>query len=86
MIYNMVYADLDKGVNYSKRFNVSAITRDKQYPVASKIEKSKILHFSANPNGEAEVISVLLTHSCSAKKKEFEYVLRESILLYRYIC
>jgi len=73
MVYNMVYADLSKGVNYSKRFNVSAITRDKQYPVASKIEKSKILHFSANPNGEAEVISVQLTQSCSAKKKEFEY-------------
>lgn len=73
MVYNMVYADLNKGVNYAKRFNVSAITRDKQYPVASKIEKSKVLHFSANPNGEAEIISVQLTQSCSAKKKEFEY-------------
>lgn len=73
MVYNMVYADLSKGVNYAKRFNVSAITRDKQYPVATKIEKSKILHFSANPNGEAEIISVQLTQSCSAKKKEFEY-------------
>jgi topoisomerase-4 subunit A len=73
MTYNMVYADLQKGVNYVKRFNVPAITRDKQYPVATGIEKSKILHFSANPNGEAEVISVLLSQSCSAKKKEFDY-------------
>lgn len=73
MTYNMVYADLKKGVNYVKRFNVPAITRDKKYPVATGIEKAKILHFSANPNGEAETISVQLTQSCSAKKKDFEY-------------
>ena len=73
MIYNMVYADLVKGVNYVKRFNVSAITRDKLYPVANKVDTSKLLHFSANPNGEAEVIQVQLTQSCTAKKKEFEY-------------
>lgn len=73
MIYNMVYADLDKGVNYVKRFNVPSITRDRDYPVASKITKSKVLHFSANPNGEAEEIQVQLTQSCSAKKKTFEY-------------
>ena len=73
MVYNMVYADLAKGINYAKRFHVDAITRDKQYPVASKVEKSKLLHFSANPNGEAEIIQVQLTQSCSAKKKELDY-------------
>ncbi|MFK7797050.1 MAG: DNA gyrase/topoisomerase IV subunit A [Aureispira sp.] len=73
MIYNMAYADLDKGLNYVKRFNVSAITRDKLYPVASKVEKSKLLHFSVNPNGEAEIVQVQLTQSCTAKKKEFDY-------------
>lgn len=73
MIYNMVYADLSKGVNYVKRFNVAAITREKQYPVANKVEKAKLLHFSANPNGEAEIIQIQLTQSCSAKKKEFDY-------------
>lgn len=73
MTYNMVYADLEKGINYAKRFNVPAITREKQYPVATNINKSKVLHFSVNPNGEAETIAVLLTQSCSAKKKEFEY-------------
>ncbi|BDS09923.1 DNA gyrase/topoisomerase IV subunit A [Aureispira anguillae] len=73
MTYNMIYADLDKGINYAKRFNVSAITREKQYPVATNITKSKVLHFSVNPNGEAETVAVLLTQSCSAKKKEFEY-------------
>ncbi len=71
--YNMVYADLEKGVNYAKRFHVSSITRERKYPVATKIEKSKLLHFSANPNGEAEVISVQLTQSCSAKKKDFDF-------------
>jgi topoisomerase IV subunit A len=73
MTFNMVYADLQKGINYAKRFNVPAITREKKYPVATGIEKSKVLHFSVNPNGEAEIISVLLSQSCSAKKKEFEY-------------
>ncbi|MGH1334722.1 MAG: DNA gyrase/topoisomerase IV subunit A [Aureispira sp.] len=73
MIYNMAYADLEKGLNYVKRFNVSAITRDKLYPVANKVEKSKLLHFSVNPNGEAEIVQVQLTQSCSAKKKEFDY-------------
>lgn len=73
MTYNMVYADLTKGVNYVKRFNVPAITREKKYPVATGIEKAKVLHFSANPNGEAEIIQVQLTQSCSAKKKEFDY-------------
>lgn len=73
MIYNIVYADLEKGLNYVKRFNVAAITRDRLYPVANKVDKSKLLHFSVNPNGEAEVIEVQLTQSCSAKKKEFEY-------------
>lgn len=73
MIYNMAYADLEKGLNYVKRFNVSAITRDKLYPVANKVEKSKLLHFSPNPNGEAEIVQVQLTQSCTAKKKEFDY-------------
>lgn len=73
MIYNMAYADLEKGLNYVKRFNVSAITRDKLYPVANKVEQAKLLHFSVNPNGEAEIIQVQLTQSCSAKKKEFEF-------------
>jgi topoisomerase-4 subunit A len=73
MIYNVVYADLEAGINYVKRFPVSAITRDKKYPIADGVEKSIVHHFSANPNGEAELIQVRLTQSCTAKKKEFEY-------------
>ena len=73
MTYNMIYADLSKSTNYAKRFHVSSITRDKRYPVAGKIEKAKLLHFSANPNGEAEIVGVQLSQSCTAKKKEFEF-------------
>jgi topoisomerase IV subunit A len=72
-IYNMAYTDLEKGGSFVKRFAVLAITRDKKYPVADGVEKAKILHFSANANGEAEIVSVQLTQSCSAKKKEFDY-------------
>jgi len=71
--YNLVYVNFDKGVNYVKRFNVASITRNRAYAVASKVKKAKLLHFSANPNGEAEVISVQLTKSCRAKKKEFDF-------------
>lgn len=73
MIYNLVYADLEKGVNYVKRFAVKTCTRDRQYPVANNVNKAKVLHFTANPNGEAELIQIQLTQSCKAKKKEFDY-------------
>ena len=73
MIYNVAYADLNAGVNYVKRFAVPAITRDKKYPIGNSLEKNQILHFSANPNGEAEIVHIKLTQSCKAKKKEFEY-------------
>jgi topoisomerase-4 subunit A len=73
MIYNVAYADLGAGVNYVKRFTVPAITRDKKYPIADGVDKAQVLHFSANPNGEAELILVKLTQSCKAKKKEFEF-------------
>ncbi|MCP4440132.1 MAG: DNA gyrase/topoisomerase IV subunit A [Aureispira sp.] len=72
-IYNMVYADLNKGTNYVKRFAIKSITRDRVYPVANGVEKAKVLHFSANPNGEAEKIQVQLTKSCSARKKEIDF-------------
>lgn len=80
MIYNVAYADLDAGVNYVKRFAVPAITRDRKYPIADGVEKAQILHFSANPNGEAEVIQVKLTQACKAKKKEFEYNFAEQTI------
>jgi topoisomerase-4 subunit A len=71
--YNAVYLDGKSGNNYVKRFNVTAITRDKEYPVTQGNPKSKILYFSVNPNAEAEIIEVQLTQGCSAKIKRFDY-------------
>lgn len=74
--YNMIYTDNKSGISYAKRFNVTGITRDKEYDLA-KGEKSKVHYFTANPNGEAEVIRIILSPNCSAKKKEFEYYFEE---------
>lgn len=72
-IYNVVYRDGRYGVSYVKRFNVTGTTRDKQYNLTKGAVGSKILHFSANPNGEAEVIKVCLKPKPSIKKLVFEY-------------
>jgi len=71
--YNAVYLDGKSGNNYVKRFNVTSITRDKEYPITQGNPKSKILYFSANPNAEAEIIDVQLTQGCSARIKRFDY-------------
>jgi len=75
--YNMIYADGKTGVSYAKRFNVTGITRDKDYDLTKGSEKSRVLYFSANPNGEAEVIKIILSPNCSAKKKELEFYFEE---------
>lgn len=72
-IYNVVYRDGRYGVAYVKRFNVIGVTRDKVYDLTKGASGSKILHFSANPNGEAEVIKVCLKPKPSIKKLVFEY-------------
>ncbi len=71
--YNMVYLDGKTGRSMAKRFNVKAITRDKAYDLTTGQKGSKLLYFTANPNGESEVISVLLSQSSRARKKSFEY-------------
>jgi len=71
--YNMIYADGKTGVSYAKRFNVTAITRDKEYDLTKGSEKSKVLYFTANPNGEAEVVRVLLSPSVNARNKELDF-------------
>ena len=71
--YNMVYVDAKSGRSYIKRFQVTAITRDKDYNLTKGAPKSKTLYFSANPNGEAEIINVQLTQGCTAKKKIFDF-------------
>nr|WP_261452370.1 DNA gyrase/topoisomerase IV subunit A [Marinilongibacter aquaticus] len=79
-IYNVIYFDGKSGKTFAKRFNVTSITRDKEYNVTKGTPKSKILYFSDNENGEAEIVSVSLTASCTAKKKQFEYDFAELII------
>ncbi|MDR1683607.1 MAG: DNA gyrase/topoisomerase IV subunit A [Candidatus Symbiothrix sp.] len=59
-IYNVIYRDGKQGANYIKRFSVTGITRDKEYDVTQGTAGSRILYFSANPNGEAETVKVIL--------------------------
>lgn len=72
-IYNVVYRDGKYGSAYVKRFNVTGVTRDKIYDLTKGASGSKVIHFSANPNGEAEVIKVCLKPKPNLKKLVFEY-------------
>lgn len=71
--YNMIYADGKSGISYGKRFNVTGVTREKEYDLTKGDPKSKVLYFSVNPNGEAEVVKVLLSPNCSARIKELDF-------------
>ena len=72
-VYNLVYLDGKSGTSYVKRFKVTSVTRDREYKVSSDHAKSKLTYFSANENGEAEVIQISLTANCTAKIKQFDY-------------
>ncbi|GAB3511863.1 DNA gyrase/topoisomerase IV subunit A [Spirosoma knui] len=72
-IYNLVYLDAKSGISMAKRFPVTGVTRDREYDLTMGNPKSKITYFSANDNGEAEVITVNLTAQSSAKIKQFDY-------------
>ncbi|MCQ2236508.1 MAG: DNA gyrase/topoisomerase IV subunit A [Bacteroidales bacterium] len=72
-IYNVAYVDGETGVSYVKRFAVSGITRDKEYNVTMGTPKSKVVYFSANPNGEAEVLKVCLKPKLKLRNVVFEY-------------
>jgi topoisomerase IV subunit A len=72
-VYNLVYLDGKSGTSYVKRFKVTSVTRDREYKVSSDNAKSKLTYFSANENGEAEVIQISLTANCTAKIKQFDY-------------
>lgn len=71
-IYNMIYQDGKGGASYVKRFAVTGVTRDKEYDLAQGKKFSKVIYFSANPNGEAEVITILLRQAGSIKKLKFD--------------
>lgn len=72
-VYNMIYADPKAGKSFAKRFNVTAITRDKEYDLTTGDPNTKVVYFTANPNGEAEVVTIKLTPGSKAKKKEFNF-------------
>lgn len=71
--YNMMYMNGKTGIVYAKRFNIGGVTRDKPYLLAGKEKGSKLLYFTANPNGEAEVVTVVLSSGCSARIKTFDF-------------
>ncbi len=71
-VYNMIYKDGARGPSYMKRFNVTSITRDKEYDLTNGSKGSKVLYFSANPNGEAEVVTILLRAVGSIKKLKWD--------------
>ncbi len=75
--YNMIYSDGKTGVSYAKRFNVTGVTRDKEYDLTKGTEKSKVNYFSANPNGEAEAVRVLLSPNSKARNKELDFYFEE---------
>ena len=75
--YNMIYADGKGGVSYAKRFNVTGITRDKEYDLTRGDEKSKVHWLTVNPNGEAEIVRVILSPNSSARIKEFDFYFEE---------
>ncbi len=75
--YNMIYVDGASGVSYAKRFNVTGVTRDKEYNLTKGSEKSKVHYFTTNLNGEAEVVKVVLSPNCSARIKEFDFYFEE---------
>ena len=71
-IYNLIYRDGASGVNYIKRFAVLGVTRDKEYDLTKGTKGSKIIYFTANPNGEAEIVSVQLRPHSKLKKLQFD--------------
>ncbi|MDR2236905.1 MAG: DNA gyrase/topoisomerase IV subunit A [Chryseobacterium sp.] len=71
-VYNMIYREGKEGPYYMKRFFVTAVTRNTDYPLASDKKGSEVLYFSANPNGEAETVTVLLKPNPRIRKNKME--------------
>lgn len=71
--YNMIYVDGKTGVSYAKRFNVTGITRDKEYNLTKGNPNSKVHYFTSNPEGEAEVITITLSPGSKARVKVLDY-------------
>lgn len=73
MVYNLIYLDGTSGKAMVKRFQVLAVTRDREYDLTKGTKGSKVLYMTANPNGEAEIITVYLTQGAKARIKVFDF-------------
>tara|TARA_B100000767_G_scaffold265223_1_gene281036 strand:- start:11676 stop:14276 length:2601 start_codon:yes stop_codon:yes gene_type:complete len=71
-VYNLIYKDGKTGSSFIKRYAVSGVTRDKAYDLTQGKPGTKVLYFTANPNGEAEIVTILLRNSGSAKKLKWD--------------
>jgi len=71
-VYNMIYKDGQSGVSFIKRFSVVGVTRDKEYDLTKGTKGSRVLYFTANPNGEAEIVNVQLKPHSKLKKLQFD--------------
>ncbi|MBU87286.1 MAG: DNA topoisomerase IV [Flavobacteriaceae bacterium] len=71
-VYNMIYRDGKRGTSFIKRFSVTGVTRDKTYNLTRGTVGTKVLYFTSNPNGEAEIVSVILRQSGSIKKLKWD--------------
>lgn len=72
-IYNMIYRDGTRGNTFVKRFAVLGVTRDKEYNLTKGTDGSKVMYFTANPNGEAEILKIYLRPKARLKKLSFDY-------------
>jgi topoisomerase-4 subunit A len=79
-IYHMIYQDGSTGASYMKRFNVTSITRDKEYDMTKGTKGSKVHYFTANPNGEGEIVQVALRPRPSIKKLKIDIDFAELIV------
>jgi topoisomerase-4 subunit A len=75
--YHMIYLDGATGKSYAKRFNVTGITRDKEYDLTKGGKDSKVLYFAAHPNGESETVEIQLTPGSKARNKIFDFYFEE---------
>ena len=80
MVYNMIYVDGKSGLSMAKRFNVTGITRDKEYDLTKGNKGSKVHYFTANPNSESEVVTVTLTPTAPARNKVFDFDFAELMI------
>lgn len=71
-VYNLIYKDGQSGASYIKRFSVLGVTRDKEYDLTKGSKNSKVLYFTANPNGEAETVNVQLKPHAKLRKLQFD--------------